>query len=398
MDIPVETLVRVSVLTPMDDDPSDPDCRWGAPLMLWGDPGGGKSERIVEACNESGLLAEPLFLSTAQPEDIGGIPMPDGKGDVTTVFANPLVKTVIKAKRGVIFVDELTCARPAVQGAGLSVVRDRIIANNRLPGGVRVIAAANPPESAAGGWSLAPPMANRLMHFTVAKPQNSEWAEWRMRGIRHRAVAERNDEDLIKSRWPDVFPKYCALFAGFMTSAPPETLHSMPKEGHPDRGRAWRSPRTWAMATNVAATCAALGPETEKLRLDFIAACVGDGPAAEWAEWVEKANMPSAEDVLSGKWAPDKRRLDICFAAYNQAIAWTVARPDKEDRARWAIKAYALLTDAWKKHALLDVACAATTPLLRAGFTTKFSPAMDAAARELLAKLGDKMAHFVSKP
>jgi hypothetical protein len=150
------------------------------------------------------------------------------------------------------------------------------------------------------------------------------------------------------------------------------------------------------MARNVAATCAALG--LEKHRLEFIAACVGDGPAAEWAEWVEKANMPTPEDVLNGKWAPDKRRLDICFAAYNQAINWTIARPDPADRAKMAIKAYGALTSAWKQHNLLDVACAATTPLLRAGFSTKHSPAMDGAARELLAKLGDKMAHFVSKP
>jgi hypothetical protein len=364
--------------------------------MLWGDPGGGKSERIIEACNDAGLAAEPLFLSTAQPEDIGGIPISDGEGDVTTAFANPLVKSIIKAKRGVIFVDELTCARPAVQGAGLSVVRDRIIANNRMPGGVRVIAAANPPESAAGGWTLAPPMANRLMHFSIAKPDNDEWAKWRMRGIQRKNVANVNEEDVVRAKWPDVFPKYCALFAGFIKSTSPDRLHKMPKEGHPDRGRAWPSPRTWAMATNVAATCAAL--DLEAHRLEFISACVGDGPAAEWAEWVEKANMPTAEEVLSGKWAPDKRRLDICFAAYNQAIAWTVARPDKEERTKMAVKAYGALTDAWKKHALLDVACAATSPLLRAGFTTRHSPAMDAAARELLAKLGDKMAHFVTGP
>jgi hypothetical protein len=398
MDIPVETLVRVAILTPMDDDPTDPDCRWGAPLMLWGPPGAGKSERITEAGNDAGLRVEPLFLSTAQPEDIGGIPMSDGEGDVTTVFANPLVKTIIKAKRGVIFVDELTCARPAVQGAGLSVVRDRIIANRRLPGGVRIIAAANPPEEAAGGWTLAPPMANRLMHFNVAKPNNDEWAAWCMRGAHRRVISDRNEEDTIKLRWPDVFPKYCALFAGFIKSTTPEKLLSVPKEGHPDRGRAWPSGRTWALARNVAATCAALGPDIEKLRLEFISGCVGDGPAAEWAEWVEKANMPSAEDVLNGRWAPDKRRLDICFAAYNQAIAWTLARPDKEERTKMAIKSFNVLTEAWKKHSLLDVACAATTPLLKAGFTTKHSPAMDAASRELLAKLGDKMAHFVSAP
>ena len=35
----------------------------------------------------------------------------------------------------------------------------------RLPAGVRVVAAANPPDEAADGWELAAPLANRLVHL-----------------------------------------------------------------------------------------------------------------------------------------------------------------------------------------------------------------------------------------
>lgn len=409
MEIPIEHLISVALLTPMDD-PYSETCRWGAPAILWGSPGIGKSDCVREASNAIGLDVGELFLSTAQPEDIGGIPIPDGKGDVTTHFAHPTIRRLIRAKRGVIFVDELTCARPAVQGAGLSLVRDRILANDRLPGGVRIIAAANPPEEAAGGWPLSLPMANRLMHFDMPKPTPDRWASWRMGNHAVQVITASDGEEMIKKVWSDVFPKYQGLFAGFIKKCGADVMNpdkdknkttgglllSIPREGHVDRGRAWPSPRTWDMATNVAAACEALG-RTE-WRLEFISACVGPGPAAAWAEWTAEANMPDPEEMLKNGWTPDKRRLDICFAAYGQAIAWTLARPDKDERAKWAIRAWALLTEAWEKHGMLDCACAAAVPLMRGGFTTKHSSAMDTAARKIIAKFGDKISLFVHTP
>jgi AAA domain (dynein-related subfamily) len=395
MDIPVETLIAISLLTPMDD-PYTVDCRWGAPLILWGSPGIGKSDRVRTASHAVGLEVGELFLSTAQPEDIGGIPIPNGKGGVTTHFAHPGVQNLIECKKGVIFVDELTCARPAVQGAGLSLVRDRILANQHLPGGVRIVAAANPPEEAAGGWPLALPMANRLMHFDMPKPSPDEWASWRMGNATAEVISAAEGEDEIRKHWSDKFPLYQGLFAGYIKSVGPDKLLAIPRDGHRDRGRAWPSPRTWDMATNVAATCDALG--RKELQIEFVAACVGAGPAAEWAEWVSKANMPDPEAMLKDGWTPDKRRLDICFAAYGRAIAWTLARPDKDERTKWAIRAWVLLTDAWKKHSMLDAACAAAVPLMRAGFTTKHSQPIDAVSREIIAKFGDKIGFFVRRP
>jgi hypothetical protein len=392
MNIPVEHLISVALLTPMDD-PHDPDCRWGAPAILWGSPGIGKSDRVREASNAVGLDVTELFLSTAQPEDLGGIPIGDGKGGLTTHIAHPGIQNIILLKRGVIFVDELTCARPAVQGAGLSLVRDRILANQNLPGGVRIVAAANPPEEAAGGWPLSLPMANRLMHFDMPKPTPDEWASWRMGNRVAQIITASEGEEMVRKKWPDIFPYYQGLFAGFIKSLGPDTLLSIPRDGHPDRGRAWPSPRTWDLATNVAAACDCLG--RKEWRLEFVSACVGAGPAAAWGEWVSKANMPEPEEMLTKGWTPDKRRLDICFAAYGQAIAWTLAKTDKEERTKWALKAWNLITEAWEKHGMLDAACAAAVPLMRAGFTTRHSTAMDAVARKVLLKFGDKMSLFV---
>ncbi len=399
MDTPVETLLSVALLTPMGN-PVQEDCVWGAPMLLWGSPGIGKSDRVRVASHSIGLDVAELFLSTALPEDLSGIRMPDGKGGAFTDFPHLGINRITKARAGVIFVDELTCARPAVQGAGLSLVRDRILANEHLPGGVRVIGAANPPEEAAGGWPLALPMANRFIHFQMPKPSPTEWAAWCIGNDDCEVIQLSDGENDIRHAWPDLFPRYKGLFAGFIQARGADLLLKVPADGHADRGRAWPSPRMWAMARNTACACAALG--REELAVDFIAACVGVAPAAEWAEWVSKANMPDAADMLKNGWTPDKRRLDLCFAAYGQAIAWVLAKPnrtkdEKDERAKWAQSAWRLLTSAWKDHGLLDVACSGGVPLIHAGYNTKHSPMMDAAAREIISKFGDQIALYVHK-
>src|SRR5205823_11964182 len=59
----------------------------------------------------------------------------------------------------------ISTAPPAVQAAMLRIVLERVVGDLELPPGVRVVAAANPPEQAADGWDLAPPLANRLVHL-----------------------------------------------------------------------------------------------------------------------------------------------------------------------------------------------------------------------------------------
>src|SRR5262249_29844746 len=56
---------------------------------------------------------------------------------------------------GLLFLDELTTAPPAVQAAMLRVVLERAVGDVELPAAVRVVAAANPAGQAADGWELA---------------------------------------------------------------------------------------------------------------------------------------------------------------------------------------------------------------------------------------------------
>ena len=145
----IEKIISVSLLTPMGD-PKETDCIWGMPLLLWGSPGIGKSDRVYASSKAVGLPCEPVFPATRQPEDFSGVPVPVGtEGDVVIACILGAVNKLQKAGRGVLFLDEISCARPAVQSSLLSVARDRRVGDTMLNPKIRILAAANPPEEVA---------------------------------------------------------------------------------------------------------------------------------------------------------------------------------------------------------------------------------------------------------
>ncbi len=388
----LEELLSVALLTPMTD-PRDEDCRWGAPTLLWGPPGIGKSGRVEAVGEMTGLPVGTVYLSTHQPEDISGVFVPDGKGGVMTVCTLPQVNMLITAGKGILFLDELTCARPAMQGAGLGTVQERFIAGRRLPGRVRVLAAANPPEQAAGGWNLAPPMANRFIHFEVGCPSTEDWNTWLLTGDAGGALPMQESERLVAETWGEVWPRIRGLGAGFqrhyqsVTSGKENlrTLYHMPPMGHPDRSRAWASPRSWNVALRCIATATCLN--RTDLITELLSACVGRSYAAAWAEWVARANLPDPKDVLENGWAPDRNRLDVAFAVYSSAVTYALDKKDRAEQRKYVILAWKLIASAIK-HKLADLALSPASSLMKAGFTTKAGEDINAVAREAIAHFG----------
>ena len=72
--------------------------------------------------------------------------------DEETRFAPPQwARRLAAAGSGLLFLDELTTAPPAVQAAMLRVVLERAVGDLALPREIRIVAAANPPGIAADG-------------------------------------------------------------------------------------------------------------------------------------------------------------------------------------------------------------------------------------------------------
>jgi len=356
-------LIRYSLLVPMGN-PASKNCVMGLPLVIWGPPGIGKSTMIEETGASLGLDVAPVIPATNQPEDFAGALIPDGKGGATRISLIDAVNSLSDKGSGILFLDEISCARPAVQSALLSLVLYRRCGEMQLPPPVRILAAANPPEEAAGGWDLEPPMANRFAHCDARVPTVDKWSNWMISGAQPNLTPLKNGEDTVRKNWPTVRPKAVGTFIGFMKKRS-SLLYKMPEEGDPARSRAWPSPRSWEFAMRASATCAALGA-SEEVEMELIGACVGTGAMTEFIAWRKKADLPDPQKVLEKGWKPDKRRLDRTLAVYSSIISFVLEQPDNAQKLDYAALAWERLSDL-TDCGLADIAIDPVLHLVRNG-------------------------------
>ena len=147
----------------------------GVPAVLWGSPGTGKSSAVMALAESAGLRCEVVIASIREPSDFSGLPIIVDGG---VRFAPPeWAKNLADQGSGVLFLDEISTAPPAVQAALLRVVLERVVGDLALPSNIAIVAAANPPDQAADGWDLSAPLANRFCHldWSVKRPSCGSW-------------------------------------------------------------------------------------------------------------------------------------------------------------------------------------------------------------------------------
>lgn len=426
----IEKILSTAFLVPLDD-PSDKGCRWGLNTFLWGEPGIGKSDRVEAAGMMVGLPVRTTYAATSQPEDVSGAAftnnpkavamfeafltsIEDGfsadslPGFLRNSLAQKAVQNVVKAARrygpsftriepllpgvsdlmideqGVWFIDELSCARPAVQAGYLGAVLARKVGGLKLPPGIRIVAAANPPESAAGGWELEPPMANRFCHFDVPTPTREGWNEWLLNEQMKSIELIDDGEQKVRDAWPEKWAITKGLFSGLM-HAGAAPLHSIPAEGAKERGRAWPSPRTWAFAARAYSTCLSLDTDAET-RDAFMRGCVGEGAATSAIGWISKADLPSPKDVLDKGWQIDRKRLDRAVAVYTTMVDYVVKHPDTAERKKLAVKAWNRLEETISAQ-ILDISMSRAVTMVRSGLGSAAGPDVEKAAAPFLKEI-----------
>lgn len=262
------------------------------PVLLWGEPGIGKSAGLQQLAAGLGVPLETVIASVHEPSDFAGLPIIGADPATTGVPMAPpdWAVRLTTAGRGVVFFDELSSAPPAVQAALLRVVLERRVGSLTLPEPVRVVAAANPPSSAADGWHLSPPLANRFVHLqwthdprTVARGMAGTWPSVPLPLIDPARVSSA----VARAR---------GVISGFLT-ARPGLAHHLPSDAE-SRGRAWPSPRTWEMALRLLAVGYATGADQKAVAATVIGA-VGDGTGLELLSYLEQLDLPDPDRVLA---------------------------------------------------------------------------------------------------
>ncbi|MFH9727713.1 AAA family ATPase [Streptomyces sp. NPDC017254] len=311
------------------------------PVLLWGEPGIGKTAALTQLSEALDLPLTTVIASVHEPSDFSGLPViGDDPAEQGVPMAPPdWAVRLVRAGRGLLFLDELSTAPPAVQAALLRLVLERRIGALRLPPGVRIVAAANPRASAADGWELSPPLANRFVHLqwihdhdVVVRGLGGTWP---------RATLPRLDPERLPHAVDFARRAVCGLLA-----ARPKLVHQLPN-GEARRGGPWPSPRSWEMSLGLIAFATAAGSSREVLSL-LVRGTVGDGPGLELLACLDRMDLPDPETLLAdpaGAVLPE--RGDLRQAALDGVVAAVRARPEKSRwDAAWALLARAVETGA----------------------------------------------------
>ena len=251
--------------------------------------------------------------------------------------------------------DELTAGvRQDVQAAVLRVFQERYAGDLALADTVHLVAAANSPDQAAGGYEIEGALANRFCHLNWAFDA-AVWAAGMMTGFEQ--LPAHSVDQLACGTEASQASAFGAVTA-FTTRHRPDLLQPGMPANPVLAGRAWASPRAWH---NAARVLGELTPGDVEAPLVAVTGLVGEGPGAEFAGWEQTNDLPDVEMVLADPhtvdWAGE--RPDRLFALCTAINALGAAG----DPGRWVAAVAALTGCAQASRA--DVALNATEMLLR---------------------------------
>ena len=327
-----------------------PEGFWGLPLLLWGEPGTGKTSQVGDLGANFDAY-ERLSPGERGEGQFGVVPVPATDGFLyypAPAWANRFADN----KSGLIFVDEINTAPPALQAPLLGFIQLRVLGAHSFGKRVRMIAAANSVQDGAGAWDLAPAVANRFGHLDFSGISAGEWVSGLAGGFVDGATKfdPTAEEARVTAGWGEANAYGRGLVGGFI-QAQPGKLHIKPKRGAANAGRAWPSRRSWEYAATALAS-AKVHNLTESDTDELCGAFIGSAVMNEFRTWRANADLPNAADVLDGKskWSHDPSRLDRTFAVLTACAALVApadaAKRDKRGAAAWDLIAEVSKTSA----------------------------------------------------
>ena len=313
----------------------------GVPVILWGPPGIGKTMRTQAIARSLGLSLVEQVCSTWDPTDVG-LPVVERRQKQAEAEARVLSKlegnleiydgdrfvrvppqwAVECDGKTLLYLDEFSCTPPAVQASALKIVGERKCGDFKLPDGVAIALSANPADQAAGGWELAPPMANRMVHLECAL-KTDEWCDGMIGGWSDSPVSK------LGAKWEAMVPAKRALVTSYIRRFPAHLL-DLPKD-EATCGRAWPSPRSWDFCARLLAAAESANASPAAV-MHLVKGSVGH-PAVSFLTFCEQLDLPDPETLLADPGLYEHpSRGDKAHAILGSVAAAALARPNAK---RW---------------------------------------------------------------
>lgn len=273
-------------------------------VMLWGPPGMGKSQAVTQIANEirestgKKVAVTDVRLLLFNPVDLRGIPTAN-EDKTLAVWLKPKIFQMDPGDGvvNILFLDEISAAPQSVQAAAYQITLDRKVGEHSLPDNCIVIAAGNRTTDKSVAYKMPKALANRLLHIEVEGNFDS-WMEWAVKNGINRMVT------------------------GYLSFRRDRLMQFDPASEE----LAFATPRSWEMVSNVLN----LVSEDFSVTYPLIAGLIGSGNAAEFHTWTKVYNnLPSIEDIFSGKNPPMPRGTDTMYALVSSMVAY--AREHKDD-------------------------------------------------------------------
>lgn len=362
-------IVRAALFTPISGG------AWGLPLLLQAEPGCGKTSLLKALARDGGVPCRVLSPGTDGEGAFGVVPVPE-KGRITYP-APEWLDLFGNTGAGMVLVDEVTTAGPMLQASIMGLLTERRIGAARLPNRVRVIGACNPVQTAAGGYELSPPLANRFGHLAwpacSVDHMASVWGAMVEDSFSTDVPSYDADldrwaarEEEVKKLWPEAFANAVALVSGFLR-AQPQMKNACPDPSSGFAAGPWPSDRTWEYAIRALASSKIHGlSDADESR--FVRGFIGDDAFIGFAEFRRHLDLPDVAALLDGEitFKPTPARLDRT-AAVITAAATMVAAKDSSTARVDAIWGFLPL---WTEGAR-DIAIPAMRQLVAAKKTSK---------------------------
>jgi len=281
------------------------------PLSL-GIPGVAKTAYFAALAKATKRRFIPYMLDQSLPEDLKGYPLVQEieTGDQTVkAMVHVMEEARLRAELepSVVLLDELTCAGHSIQAAALQWV-------NNPSDGCWMFAAANPPEKAAAGVDLTPPMVNRLCVIPWETPADAIRTGWR-NGLEFPAP----EIPLVPINWQEYLPKWGMLLDEFVQRFP-DRLEAYPRDPA-KAAEPYPTPRSWTNVIKLLAGAESVSAD-KRIQRQLVVGCVGEGAGAELMTFLDTLALPDPEDVLAD---PSRlqlpRRGDLAVAIVKSILA-----------------------------------------------------------------------------